>query len=369
MPSEPHGSCDNDHTRNTLVEIRPRCFSRGKQEWRYTSRYKRSKSTTRARPVAHSPSNSGSSSGSQPPSPVFAYHPQSRSRSPGRAPIELNETIPDSMQLLTWNVEAFEPNAKTRLAAILKNIQETIFGCPDGEQPEPCCILLQEVSVRSLSAILEDPWVREHFVVVPTTPEHWPQAHHCMGNVTLVARTIPVIAAYTLEFLHSPLKRHAVVVDVRLGVSTASESDNNNKCLGPERTLRIANVHLESLARGTQYRPWQLRTVADTFYHSAVHAGIVAGDMNAILPQDWELPAYVGLQDAWVGDDDGRGNTWGYQPPSKEFLPGRLDKVLYLPNGVCEVDRPERVGVGVKTALGQWASDHFGLLTSVRLLP
>lgn len=271
------------------------------------------------------------------------------------------------MQLLTWNVEALEPNAKTRLAAVLKHIQGTIFGCPDGKQPEPCCILLQEVNTRSLPAILENPWIREHFVVVPTKAEHWP--HQYMGNVTLTARTIPVVAAYTLEFLHSPLKRHALIVDVRLGVPTASDSDSDSETPGPERTLRIANVHLESLAQGNQYRPWQLRTTADTLCQSGVHAGIIAGDMNAIAPQDWELPAYMGLQDAWVGADDGRGNTWGYQPPSKEFPPGRLDKILYLPNGVCEVDRPDRVGVGVKTAIGQWASDHFGLLTSVRLLP
>ena len=88
-----------------------------------------------------------------------------------------------------------------------------------------------------------------------------------------------------------------------------------------------------------------------------------------VAAADALLPGAVGLCDAWAGGaDDGRDTTWGYQPPSHEFAPGRLDKVLYVPNGVCAVDRPERVGVGVKTALGQWASDHFGLMTSVRLL-
>ncbi|KIP05834.1 hypothetical protein PHLGIDRAFT_517224 [Phlebiopsis gigantea 11061_1 CR5-6] len=343
---------------DVLTEVRPRCWSRTRQGWRPISRSKRRKSATRATP----------------PSPISAYHPRSRTRTPLCAPIELNnEPIPESLQLLTWNVEAYGPNARTRLATILKHIQGTIFGCPDGEQPEPCCILLQEVNACALPAVLENAWVREHFVVAPTTAEHWPSAHVPTGNVTLVARTVPVTRAQTLEFAHSPMRRHALAVDVRLGVPTAaSESDadsDSDSALGPERTLRIVNVHLESLARGTPLRPVQLLAAAKMLLDPAVHAGVVAGDMNAIAPDDWDLPAYVGLEDAWAGEDDGRGTTWGYQPPSREFPPGRLDKVLYVPNGTCEVGRPDRVGVGVKTAAGQWASDHFGLLTTVSLQP
>ena len=334
--------------------MRPRCWSRTKHEWRHISRHKRSKSAPRTavRPVAHS--SSSSSGGSQPPSPISACRP--------------SEPIPESIQLLTWNVEAYESNARTRLATILQHIQGTIFDCPDGGQPEPCCILLQEVSARALPAVLDNAWVREHFVVAPTTAEHWPAG---MGNVTLVAMTVPVVRAHTLTFARSPMCRHALLVDVRLGVPAAdSDADSDSDAgVGPERTLRIVNVHLESLAQGTPFRPGQLLAAAHTLASPEVHAGVVAGDMNAIAPEDWDLPAYVGLEDAWVGDDDGRETTWGYQPPSKQFPPGRLDKVLYLPNGTCEVGRPDRVGVGLKTTAGQWASDHFGLLTTVCLQP
>lgn len=364
-------------TEMVLKEIRPRCFSSRSGEWRYISRDKRCKSTSRHRggggPVAPSSSSSAGSSSSDPPSPVRAYRPRSFARRPGRVGFDLglprDEAIPESMLLLTWNVEAFAPQIKPRMAAVLRHIQDAIFECPNGEQPEPCCILLQEVAAAALPVLLEHRWVREHFVVVPTKAEHWPRPD--VGNVTLVARTVPVLAAHTLAFAprQSPMRRHALFVDVRLGAAGAGSESDDSVGPGGERTLRLANVHLESLAEGAAHRPWQLRATANMLANPRVHAGVVAGDMNAIMPEDGMVPAWAGLADAWTGIDlDGRGNTWGYQPPAKGCEPGRLDKVLYVPNGGCEVDRPERVGVGVKTAAGQWASDHFGLLTTVRVL-
>ena len=93
------------------------------------------------------------------------------------------------MQLLTWNVDAFEPNAQSRLTTLLTHIQCAVFGCGGGEQPEPCAVLLQEVHA----------WVRAHFVVALTRAEHWPRGAGA-GCVTLVARTIPVVRAHTLEY-------------------------------------------------------------------------------------------------------------------------------------------------------------------------
>ncbi|EKM58312.1 uncharacterized protein PHACADRAFT_252530 [Phanerochaete carnosa HHB-10118-sp] len=267
------------------------------------------------------------------------------------------------MQLLTWNVDAMADGCQDRIVTILTYAQHKLFKCPNGEQPEPCCILLQEVRQDALPAILDHKWVRDHFVVCPTKAEHWPGGVG-YGNVTLVARTIPVVGAWIMEYGYSAMKRHALIVDVRLSSHALSEGAAG----GEERELmlRIANVHLESLTQGASFRPWQLRDAVDSLTGGAVDGGIVAGDMNAITAQDWGLPAWAGLADAWRGPEDGRGNTWGYQPPTKEFLPGRLDKILYLPNGEIEVDTPGRVGVGAKTAGGQWASDHFGLLATVR---
>jgi tyrosyl-DNA phosphodiesterase 2 len=215
--------------------------------------------------------------------------------------------------------------------------------------------------------ILDDPWIRAHHVVVPTKPEHWPRRD--VGNVTLVSRTVPVDHAASLEFYYpnvSPLQRHALFVDIRLGATTRSAKDDDRD----ERILRIANVHLESMPAGAPFRHLQLQFTTMLLFEAGIHAGIVAGDMNAILPQDWALPALMSMADAWTGPEDGRGNTWGYQPPARQagVVPTRLDKVLYHPSGNCVVEQPHRVGVGVKTASGRWASDHFGVLTSVRLL-
>ena len=73
-----------------------------------------------------------------------------------------------------------------------------------------------------------------------------------------------------------------------------------------------------------------------------------------------------------IGDgEDEMGFTWGYQPPS-EFPPNRLDKVLYTANETFRIERPRIMGVDVKTATAQeglWVSDHYGLETTVHILP
>ncbi|GJE88659.1 endonuclease/exonuclease/phosphatase family protein [Phanerochaete sordida] len=341
---------------STYHEVRPRVWSRRKLCWRYISRWRRHKSP---------PADADSEGTPSPDTAHFSFRPRpasrsrSRSRSRGRGAAPASEgPIPESLQLLTWNIDALGGSTRERVATLLNYIQHHIFECADRGQPAPCCVLLQEVAKDALSAILEHAWVREHFVVAPTKPEHWPGAVP-FGNVTLVARTVPVAGAWILEYGCSVMKRHALIVDVRLGTGTAADG---------ERTVRVANVHLESLALGAPYRPWQLRDTVEALARRDIDAGIVAGDMNAVTVQDAALPAWTGLVDAWKGAEDGGENTWGYQPPSREFLPGRLDKVLYLPNGEFEVDVPERVGVGVKTSGGQWASDHFGLLTTIRML-
>lgn len=343
---------------STYHEVRPRVWSRRKHCWRYISRYRRHKSPSRDVDSEGTPS---------PDTTHFSFRPRpvsrSRSRSRGRGAhaAEPEDPIPDTVRLLTWNVNAMA-GGSARVRTVLDYVQERIFACPHGEQPEPCCVLLQEVGKDALPAVLEHAWVRAHFVVAPTKAEHWPGGVG-YGNVTLVARTVPVAGAWVLEYGYSAMRRHALIVDVRLGCGGGAAGAD------AERTVRIANVHLESLVQGVVYRPWQLRDTVNALTQRGVDAGIVAGDTNAITVQDGALPAWAGLVDAWRGADDGRGNTWGYQPPTKDFVPGRLDKVLYLPNGECEVEIPERVGVGVKTGGGQWASDHFGLLTTVRMLP
>ncbi|KAG9225053.1 hypothetical protein CCMSSC00406_0001796 [Pleurotus cornucopiae] len=88
------------------------------------------------------------------------------------------------------------------------------------------------------------------------------------------------------------------------------------------------------------------------------------------MPEDKRLPQQNGLRDAWrKGDEDENGFTWGYQGKDVgKYPPGRLDKVLFVPRRGLKVDEPAKIGVGVQTQEGKFASDHYGLVTTVRVL-
>ncbi|KAH9843760.1 Endonuclease/exonuclease/phosphatase [Rhodofomes roseus] len=271
-------------------------------------------------------------------------------------PTNITVTPPPSMHLVSWNVDFMAPNANARLQHALDHIRTTLEqqgGGSDGSLV-PCCVLLQEVEGNATPIILKSKWVREHFVVVPTSPSQWPSTRY--GNVTLVSNTVPIVGAQSLVFANSFMGRNALCVDVQLARPGEEES----------ALLRIANVHLESMPEGTSRRPAQLSATAELLRDPSVQAGVVAGDMNPIDPRDANLPAEVGLTDAYQGaEDDEASFTWGYQPRNR-FPVCRMDKILYTKHLSLVVDAPSRIGVGVKTSKGQWASDHYGLMTIVK---
>lgn len=149
------------------------------------------------------------------------------------------------------------------------------------------------------------------------------------------------------------------------------------------RKIRIANTHLESLAGyGDIARPQQLGSIAQHLYDPFVQGGLVAGDLNPISPSDADLAQLFVLKDAWLvmhplpsllgptaTDHDlseQAGYTWGYQPPSHQFAPSRLDRVLY--RGALRVNKIERIGVGLRLRSREWASDHVGLLATMTVV-
>ncbi|KAI0777131.1 Endonuclease/exonuclease/phosphatase [Irpex lacteus] len=329
-----------------LRKLTVRCFSQSTKHWRHTHYGKKSHGRYGSRGSA-----SGGSEGSQPPSPL----------TPDYTSVASSYTfLKTSVKIITWNVDFMAPSPRTRLSTVLEHIQFEVLGCTsDEEQPEPCCILLQEVNPEAFPEILDNDWIRRHFCVTPIKPDDWPDGHY--GNVTLVSRTIPVLNAHLLQFGNSFMGRHATVVDLRLDAPGSHRQGTSVV------TVRVANVHLESLPVGASMRPLQLSSAADMLREDGVHAGVVAGDMNAISSEDDLIHEQVGLSDAWRGDDeDEEALTWGHQPPSK-YPPGRLDKVLYTSNGRCTVEGPERIGVGLQTIEGEWASDHCGLVTVLRV--
>ncbi|CCM03981.1 uncharacterized protein FIBRA_06137 [Fibroporia radiculosa] len=297
-------------------------------------------------------------------------------------------SLPSSLRLLSWNVDFMAPNQSDRLRCALSHIRSHLSSAStstsgrtsdtseaqsvtaEGTEPVPCCILLQEISGGAFPALLSDKWVRRYFTVVPNSVTEWPTRTY--GVATLISRSIPVLKAQSLAFSNSRMGRNALLVDVRLSVSPSSlgnSPDGETNERSRTHVLRIGNVHLESLPQGTPMRPSQLMATGKMLRAEDVNGGIVGGDMNPIDPIDAAIHQNAGLEDAYRGAEENENSfTWGYQPPSG-YPARRMDKIFYTAQEGCrmQVDEPERIGVGLRTAQGQWVSDHYGLLTTVQL--
>lgn len=278
---------------------------------------------------------------------------------------------PDQVRIITWNINYDAMGVVERLDAALRHLETDVLGCKNGEAPEPCCILLQELNATAFPHLLADPWVRAHFVVTPKSAEKWP-GRSAYGNVTLVSRATPIVACSIMHFASSIYQRTGVIVDIRLN----DPAKNANGSRGSTSVVRVINTHLESLPSGLGARRLQLEVLSKLLFVGGERCGgIIAGDMNAIGPNEHEYPLELGLRDAWNKLEDTKdGHTWGYQEPS-QYPAGRLDKVLYSPLEEYEVDTPKRVGMGVivnKLESGDdmrhFVSDHYGLDTTLRMV-
>jgi len=286
-------------------------------------------------------------------------------------------SLPGSLTLITWNVDAQQPYADQRLRAALDHLQFHAFPEFNGGQPPPCLILLQEIKRDAFPTLLAHPWVQAWFMIAPGSPEEgWPQgARYGYGTATLITRSLIFASSVCVHFGESEMGRNALVSDVLFGGAEPHA-----------RVLRIINTHLESLPAGAQRRALQLSFITQLLRwggpESVVVGGIVCGDMNAIAPSDAMLPEQNELSDAWEEqrrrdrrvelpegeDEDEDGATWGYQPPC-EFPPGRLDKILYTDNDAFEVKNIRKLAIGLQmpTPEGRvdWVSDHYALLCQV----
>ena len=256
------------------------------------------------------------------------------------------------IKIVSWNVDFMAPEPAERVSCILDHLKTVILT----DSSQPTVILLQELRQASFEAVLENRWVREHFAVVPPNAGFWPGRY---GLATLVSRHIPIQKAQMLHFHETRMDRTALFVDVLLQTEDASSEQPTS------RSIRIANTHLESLAEGERARPVQLSAIAAMLRQSGIHAGIVGGDMNMILPADQGIHVAAGLHDA--GTDDPAANTWGYQSRRRAWKAKRLDRVFYTPTPGLVVQPVEVVGKGLKTERGEWASDHYAIQTSIAL--
>ena len=137
----------------------------------------------------------------------------------------------------------------------------------------------------------------------------------------------------------------------------------------PGTVFRLVNVHLDSLGDTLHYRAQQMEILADVLREPGCGGGIIAGDFNAISPEDDGLVDKNKLVDAWIalhGRADPDGATWGVGVERQDGMgPGRLDKVamMGLQAKEMEVLRPGPIEVprpGGKSVEIPW-SDHCGL--------
>ncbi|KAG2154049.1 hypothetical protein DEU56DRAFT_772602 [Suillus clintonianus] len=294
------------------------------------------------------------------------YILQSKQWLPGPTEAEIERT-PSFIRVVSWNIDCMRPEADHRLDAALSYIQHQVFKCrTNRRRPEPCSILLQGVLATAFATILNNKWVQNFFVVIPSTTDAWPKLAK-YGTVTLLSRSIHIAKSFSIHFNCSESQHHAIFIDVKLSglLDTAQAPPSSASTV----TLRIANTHLDPLPDGAPIREKQLKLVADTLMQDGLFGGVVGGDFNAVTPNDSTLVESVGLWDAWSGDDtDERGFTWGYQPRSP-LAPGRLDKLVYTPRPGFFMDTPKKLAVGKKygkLTRRRWISDHCALLTKVQ---
>jgi len=262
------------------------------------------------------------------------------------------------VRIITWNVDYITPNPVQRLMEALRTIEEKVLDCKGGEAPEPCVIMLQEVAVVAFQAILEDEWVRRWFVLVPVSPDKWPETMY--GNITLVTAGLNIAEAHILHYGPSRMQRTALCVKLKLHYPGGRD----------RAVVSFVNTHLESFAHGIAYRPEQLELCTRFVKLRGVEGGVIAGDMNPVCPEDVKLPQENGLMDAWRKGEGEEGHTWGFQG-NTGYPTSRMDKILYRPNPSYRVDEPQKFGMGLtinthdpKGGMSElFISDHYGLHT------
>ena len=268
------------------------------------------------------------------------------------------------MRIITWNIDFATKYSEERLTACLRHIEEDVLQCKAGEAPEPCCILLQEVSDTVIPHLLRNTWVRKWFTVAPYSNIKWPKGAH-YGNITLVSRSLTIAECHILHYGLTGMGRTSLCVKIRLNYPAPSKES---------AIICVVNTHLESLPQGAIWRPHQLDMCSRFLRLRGVGGGVVAGDMNTIMPEDDGIEKEVGLRDAWRKGSADSGKTWGYQGQNEQKFPcARLDRIFYLPSRGYKVDEPRRIGVGVKikgSSSGEtfWASDHYGLESTLRMM-
>lgn len=275
-----------------------------------------------------------------------------------------------AIRLITWNIDAQNQGGPIRMAGALRYLETLVATFP---ADLPVVVFFQEMVPNDLKLLRASPWIRARFALTDLDPINWKTSYY--GTTALVDARVPLTRIFRVYYKDTQMDRDALFIDISIAAPPSSISTN------PPRILRLCNTHLESLVSHPPLRPAQLAEAARHLHSPAVHAGVLAGDLNAIEPFDRTLPAAYALKDAYLEaggrEDAEEGFTWGYQSYAElreRFGCGRLDKMLFC--GGVVLKGLQRVGVGVQVEEGkrakmrsfgalEWVTDHYGLMAEV----
>jgi tyrosyl-DNA phosphodiesterase 2 len=249
------------------------------------------------------------------------------------------------LSLISWNIDGFSSRPVSRAKLILNHILEG--------PKSPDILFFQEVTPDVRASILDDARVRDAFLTTDaedqTSFEDVPFATMTLLSRGRFASGLDsqkegdggenfMLGGVSRVALPSKYRRDALYVDIIPPTA-------------PGTVFRLINVHLDSLGDTLHYRAKQMEILANVLREPGCSGGIIAGDFNAISPEDDGLIDKNELVDAWValhGRADPDGATWGVGVERRDGLgPRRLDKVamMSLRAKKMEVLRPSSIEV------------------------
>lgn len=275
-----------------------------------------------------------------------------------------SETIgKQTLTLTSWNIQASPSiTAVARSKHILNHI---LKGSKSSD-----VIHLQEVTSSVRKSLLDDPTIRSSFLMSDAEDDA-SFSGVPFTTMTLLSRqrfSSPLLAKGGNEEKENEgqQKPKKLMLDGVFRMGLPSRYKRDALCIeiaapaAPGTVLRLINVHLDSLDAHFR-RLLQLQALARILREPGCSGGIIAGDFNAIYPEDHKLINQNELLDAWevlYGKTGASGDTWGVGVELEDGLKaGRLDKVAMFG---LEPDEIEVLEPGLVEADGPW-SDHCGL--------
>lgn len=269
------------------------------------------------------------------------------------------------LSLVSWNIDAFSSRPVSRAKLLLNHILES--------PKSPDIIFLQEVTSDVRASLLDNSGVRAALLMTDAEDQT------SFEGVPFATMTLLSRARFASDL--DPQKEGDGVERGKFMLGSVSRVTVPSKYRRdglyvdiipptvPGTVFRLINVHLDSLGDTLLYRAKQIKMLADVLREPGCGGGIIAGDFNAIRPEDEGLVDENDLVDAWTALHEREGPdgaTWGVGVERQDGLgPGRLDKVAMMGLKAEEMEglRPGRIEVpkpGQTSDEIPW-SDHYGL--------